>query len=293
MAYLKLWVKDNAVWNISWWISASTTTISLASGNGALFPTWQVFVWTLVQYNTPADPTTWIAKQEKVLVTVRSTDTLTVTRWYDGSTATTFLSWDYFYLNVTSKIISDIQDEVTRLETDKLNLWALRTGLTNMWKMFFSNWSNAETELAFWITGTVLTSNWANASPSFEVPTVSITWLTEDTVWDMTADYLVKYDWTNKKILVNKYMASDAEALAWTSETKFINPKQVKDNYWFVVSAWTAVISSTSSVLKSHNTATYTKVREHTITWDWTYTVTFSMRSGQAWFSQYWRIYKI
>jgi len=103
--------------------------------------------------------------------------------------------------------------------------------LTNAWRLFFSNGSNAETALAFGTSGTVLTSNGTTSAPTFETPTVSIVGLTEDTVGNMDADYLVKYDGTNKKILVNKYKASDAEALAGTLQTKFIDPKQAKDNY--------------------------------------------------------------
>ena len=61
--------------------------------------------------------------------------------------------------------------------------------------------------------------------------------LPEDTVWDMDADFLVKSDWvTNEKILVNRYRATDAEATAWTSTTKFMTPKQAKDNYSFQTS---------------------------------------------------------
>jgi len=105
--------------------------------------------------------------------------------------------------------------------------------LTNAWRLFFSNGSNAETELALGASGTILTSNGATSAPTFETPTVSITGLTEDTVGNMDADYLVKNNGTgaNTKILVNKYKASDAEALAGTLQTKFIDPKQVKDNY--------------------------------------------------------------
>ena len=64
-------------------------------------------------------------------MTSRSGDILTVTRGYDGTTGTTFLSGDFVYLNVVSKVIEDIQDEVVRLEDDKLNkVGGLRTGLT-------------------------------------------------------------------------------------------------------------------------------------------------------------------
>ena len=213
MAYLKLWVADNATWNISWGISASTTTIVLWGGEGALFPAWQQFVWTLVQYNTPADPTTWVAKSEKVLVTNRTTDTLTVTRWYDWDTWTTFLTSDYFYLNVTSLVTKDIQDEVTRLETDKLDVdWELRTGNWT-WKISHTNWSWNEVELSLWATNTVLTSNWTAVAPTFEEPQWLITW--EVKIWTTSTaptGWLICDD-----SAISRTTYSDLFAVIWTT----------------------------------------------------------------------------
>lgn len=230
MAYEKFGVADNALWNIDADIWASTLTINLWTWEGALFPDWQQFIWTLVQYVTPADPTSWVAKSEKVLVTAKAWDILTITRWYDWDTATTFDVWDYFYLNMVAEIIKDIQDEVTRLETDKLNLWSLRTWLTNIWKMFFSDWDNNEAEITIWTIWQVLTSNWENVAPSFESPSVDINALDEDEVWDITEDFFVKNNWTwlNKKIKISNYMASDEIVATWTDETKFVNSKQLK-----------------------------------------------------------------
>ena len=127
--FLNFNTTDNAVTNLDAGIGASTTTITVSLGEGVVFPSTNSIL-TLVQYNTPADPTSGILKSEKILMTSRSGDILTVTRGYDGSTATTFLSGDYVYLNVTSKVIEDIQDEVVRLEADKLDDGTLRTGLT-------------------------------------------------------------------------------------------------------------------------------------------------------------------
>jgi hypothetical protein len=85
-----------------------------------------------------------------ILVTVRSADTITVTRGYDGSTPRSFNAGDNIYLNVTSIIIEDIQDEVTRLENDKLDISdfnsTLRNNLGN-WKVIYTNGSGDETEL--------------------------------------------------------------------------------------------------------------------------------------------------
>jgi len=44
---------------------------------------------------------------------------------------------------------------------------ALRSSLWN-WKIFYTNWSGVETELALWASWTVLTSNGASSAPSFQ-----------------------------------------------------------------------------------------------------------------------------
>ena len=71
---------------------------------------------------------------------------------------------------------------------------------------------------------------------------VDILSLTADTTGDMTLDYIPKNNGTgaNKKILISKYKASDADILAGTSQAKFTDPKQVTDlvlNTGFVASA--------------------------------------------------------
>lgn len=114
MVFRKYKLADNAVSNLDAGISASTTTATVTLWEGLVFPS-DNFIATLVQYNTTADPTSWINKTEKVLCTIRDTDTLTITRGFDGDTATTFDTWDFIYLNVVAAITEDIQDEVTSL----------------------------------------------------------------------------------------------------------------------------------------------------------------------------------
>ena len=237
MVFQKFWVSDNAVANIDSAISASTTTITLWTWEGAKFPVaWggATFVPTLVQYVDPGDETSWVAKSEKILVTNRSWDVLTVTRWYDWDTPTSFLSWDFLYLNVTSKVIEDIQDEVERLEDDKLNKWGLRTALANAWKMFFSNGSNNETELTFWASGTVLQSNWTSSAPTWEVPTVNINSLTEDTTWNIDNDQFVKNNgtWWNTKVKLTKYIANNTDVNNPSENKKFVTPSWINSKYW-------------------------------------------------------------
>jgi hypothetical protein len=234
MAFVKYNTKDNANSTLLVGISAGATSLGIQAGNGTRFPSSN-FIATIVQYTTLGDETSAVVKREKVLVSNNATDTFTITRGFGGDTPVAFNAGDSIYLNHVSAIDTDMQDEITRLESAKLNLGSLRTGLANAWRLFFSNGSNAETELALGASWTVLTSNGATSAPTFEVPTVDVVGLTEDTAGDMDADYLIKNNGTglNKKIKVNKYKASDAEALVWTVQNKFIDPKQVKDNYGF------------------------------------------------------------
>lgn len=232
MAFVKYNVKDNANSTLLVGISAGATSLQVQAGAGVKFPSSN-FIGTIVQYTAVGDETSAVVKREKVLVSNNATDTFMITKGFGGDTPVAFDAGDFIYLHNVSAITTDIQDEVTRIESAKLNIGALRTGLATAWRFFFSNGSNAETGLAFGTSGTVLTSNGATSTPTFETPTVSIVGLTADTTGNMDVDYLVKNNGTgaNTKILVNKYKASDAEALAGTATNKFIDPKQAKDNY--------------------------------------------------------------
>lgn len=260
MPYAKYNLKDNAYWNILAGIGAGTTTINLESWDGARFPTSN-FIATLVKYTTTGDDTTPILASEKILVVSRSTDTTTVTRWFDGDTPTSFDAGDNIYLNVVSSIIEDIQDEVTRLESDKLDISdfnsTLRNNLGN-WKVIYTNGTWDETELTLWSSGQFLKSNGATSAPTWEAPTVDINWLTEDNDALDTDDMLVYYDWAGNKKRKAKAtttqewlaeMATDAEATTGTDEERYINSKQLKNRAWFTYGAWWATIQTSSATV--------------------------------------------
>lgn len=71
-----------------------------------------------------------VVKREIILITDRTGDTLTVTRGYLGTTATDFLADDYIFVNVMAKHIQELQEEVERLETQKLSIEDYQDGLT-------------------------------------------------------------------------------------------------------------------------------------------------------------------
>ena len=98
-------VKNNAFGTISAGISTSDTTIVLDTGQGARFPTLgsgEYFFGTLVDTSN---------NLEIVKVTARSTDSMTVTRAQDNTTARAFAIGDRFELRPTAALFEAIQDE--------------------------------------------------------------------------------------------------------------------------------------------------------------------------------------
>lgn len=303
MTYQKFKVQDNAYWNLLSGISASATTITLETWDGARFPTSN-FVATFVEYTTTGDDTTPILWQEKVLVSTRSWDTLTVTRWYDWDTPRSFNAWDNIYLNVTSIIIEDIQDEITRLETDKLDISdfnsTLRNNLGN-WKVIYTNGSWDETELALWSNGQFLKSNGATSTPTWEAPTVDINWLTEDNDALDGDDMLVYYDGASNKKRKAKASTSqewlvrqltDAEAKAW-SNNWYISWEQMIEEVtlrpWVIIAGATYTASSHPWV--SFTNTTYASKFWWTIfrTWEYRFSLNLNWSTGNTTFA---RIYK-
>lgn len=95
-------VTNNAFGTLSSAINTSVTTITLDSGQGARFPTLGAgdhFYGTLVDTSN---------NLEIVKVTARSTDSLTVVRGQDGTTATAFAIGDRFELRPVAALFEDI-----------------------------------------------------------------------------------------------------------------------------------------------------------------------------------------
>lgn len=238
--YEKYKVEDNAQGQLNAGIASWDTSIVLKSGEGANFPSSWDYICTLIQFDGSGYEETNVVKREKVLVTARTTDTLTVTRGFDGSTATSFSADDYLVLTVTASLLEDIQDAISNLDTNKLETDALRSGLWNR-KVVYTNWSGGETELALGSSQQVLTSNGASSAPTFQTPTVDINSLTNDETLD-TDDKLIFYDNTEgannkrtaKASTTNPWlveMLTDVEATTGTDEERYMNAKQAKDNY--------------------------------------------------------------
>ena len=95
---------NNASATLASGINSSVTTISLTVGQGALFPTLSAgdyFYATLIDSSN---------NLEIVKVTSRATDTLTVLRGQDGTTARSYNAGDRFELRLTAAAMNDIGD---------------------------------------------------------------------------------------------------------------------------------------------------------------------------------------
>lgn len=99
---VRLWA-DNAVATLASGINNSVTSLTLATGKGALFPSptgGDYFMLTLTQAGTE---TSW----ETVKVTARSTDTLTIVRAQEGTSAAAWSAADKAELRITKGLFTD------------------------------------------------------------------------------------------------------------------------------------------------------------------------------------------
>jgi len=100
-------VKNNAYSTLASTITDSATSISLAAGTGSRFPVisgGDYFYATLIDTSN---------NLEVVKVTARSTDTLTIVRAQDGTTARAYSSGSRIELRITAALIEDIRDGIT------------------------------------------------------------------------------------------------------------------------------------------------------------------------------------
>jgi hypothetical protein len=100
-------VTNNAFGTLNAGINSSVTTIVLSAGEGARFPTLTAsdyFFATLIDTSN---------NLEIVKVTARSTDTMTVVRGQDNTTARAFSTNDRFELRPVAALFAEFADKAT------------------------------------------------------------------------------------------------------------------------------------------------------------------------------------
>ena len=103
---------NNAVSTLASGINNSATSITVASGQGALFPSLtgsEYFRATLIDASN---------NLEIVKVTARSSDVLTVTRAQESTSARAFATGDRIELRITAQSLLDVSTQITALGSD-------------------------------------------------------------------------------------------------------------------------------------------------------------------------------
>ena len=117
-------VTNNAFGTISAGINTSATTIVLDTGQGARFPalgSGEYFFGTLIDTSN---------NLEIVKVTARSTDSMTVTRAQDNTTASAFAIGDRFELRPTAALFEALQSESAVSDGDYGDITVSNSGAT-------------------------------------------------------------------------------------------------------------------------------------------------------------------
>lgn len=178
---------NNATSTLASGINDSVTSLSVASGQGALFPTLggsDYFYCTLA--NTAGTV-------EIVKVTARSTDTFTIVRGQDNTTAATWLSGDRVELRLVAASLNDIPklDEANTFTTAPTFSTALAvasggTGAASFTanNVLLGNGTSALQVVAPGTSGNVLTSNgttWQSTAASGVSLSAANTWTATQT----------------------------------------------------------------------------------------------------------------
>jgi len=178
---------NNATSTLASGINSSVTSLSVASGQGALFPTLggsDYFYCTLAN----AAGTVEIVK-----VTARSTDTFTIVRGQDNTTAATWLSGDRVELRLVAASLNDIPklDEANTFTTAPTFSTALTVasggtgaGTFTANNVLLGNGTSAFQVVAPGTSGNVLTSNgstWSSTAPSGVSLSTANTWTATQT----------------------------------------------------------------------------------------------------------------
>ena len=111
--------------------ATSGTTLVLASGTGASFPSPSTHNYNVVVYPSNTFPNQ--LNSEVVTVTAISTDTMTIVRGAESSTPRAILVGDNVSLVVTAKTLTDIEDAVNTVQASigNLDASAITTGVLN------------------------------------------------------------------------------------------------------------------------------------------------------------------
>lgn len=286
-----------------WWPFASLTTTEL---NARIWKeVWETFynssLWTLVYWN--------------------------------GSSYQPFWTWTFVNATTTSSWWVEIATPAeSKSATDTWSTWPLVVTPSDIAKntqsWTFVYWTDSWWDDTYVVALTPILASYTTGQRLTFIPTTANTWAcsvdfwpwvknikTQD--WNDPQSWVIRaskpvtwtYDWTNFIIdnedfatASNKWiveMATDWEATTWTDETRYINPKQAKDNYlllakWvnftrdLTVASWTQTV--THSLWKTPKMitinwyyATWTSRCTSYWVYDWDTTTTYVWNASWDW----------
>lgn len=283
--YVKYKVEDNAQWQLNAGIASGATSITLKSWEGALFPATWDYVLTLIQFDWSGFEEVNVVKREKVKVTSRTGDILTVERWFDGSSATSFDADDYVVLAMTASVFEDAQDAISELDANKLDDGELRTWMSTR-KQFYTDGDGDEQEITIGTAAQVLTSNWPDAAPTYQAVTLDINSQTADNNDPWANDYFTWYkngSWNYKRLMrastshagISR-LANDADTLWGTISNEVVTPAGLNSTY--EIMPWDLLWPASDGEVYTNST-NFIKHKEFTVVKAGTYKSSYDMRN--------------
>lgn len=253
------------------WVSFTSTTISWLNANN--LTTTQRLALTPVNWDIVYDTTLWELYQyigwawSAVSAGSTQPNASTTVAWkVEIATSAQSIAWTDTW--ETWALLSVLPSDIAK----NIQSWCFITG-TAAWADT-KTMTLTPTLTAYWTWIYVVTNTTVNTW----AVTLNIDWLWAKAVqtlewwaliaWDManTTTYLLYYDWTQFKLCATVpanadrkgivEMLTDVEATAHTDETRYINSKQVYDNYWMVTDTVTftrASDATTATVAYNHS----------------------------------------
>ena len=281
--------------------------------------------WTQIERMT-ITATWWVATIVQRWLTQADTKVEDVNlqkTWNDGTIMTIVaLASDMLDIDKSSGITT-ISADLKMADSKKMYFWdnAYVTTTNNGTDLILKDWNNAEVSLSqitTW-TGTdhkVLTSSTDTTASFLNNKLTAWNWISKNIVnpWvnetlnydiDLADTTIFATDWTANRVAVTDVsgnlfqatttkrgwveLSTDAEALAWTDETRYINPKQLhdnlKDNIWDFVSInnGTAYQAVTSWIVQFYATWYNTLVLYWYFSLDWTNWTAIAAHENNYW----------
>ncbi len=279
MAFLNYKWANNATVQIASWISASSLSIILESWHGDLFPTEFPNKAKIEQFDTQGR----VIKREIAKITWRSGDILTVVRAVEAcpssytattqtATAFSFNAGDFISIVISQDTIDDIQDEVVRLESDKLD-----TSVYDSEKIAYASTSTWSDSYEITVPSVISYISWQTFKVNADVPnnwtaTLNVNWLWAKTLKKLSGwafSVLATWDIIAGQIFWATYNGTDFQFSVDPASVTI--PKSIWWNWIdgaLTISSWTTTLTMTDNyIIKNYSSITISGTAILDIVW--------------------------